>query len=207
MKITKALLLTIALTSVVTAQSQIRITEFAHGGTYDEYVELTNIGGSAIDLAGWSYDDDSAIPGVFDLSGLGVVNAGESVLFVEEADVEVFRTGWNLSAAVKIVGGVTNNLGSGDTINIFDATSTLIDSLSYTGSVSGTSRNGSLAVLGTNNNSAWEASFVGDLYGSYNAVGSTNVGNPGQYSPVPEPATMTVLAVAALAAAAKRRRK
>lgn len=188
------------------AQAQIRITEFAHNmGTSLEFVELTNIGNTTIDMTGWSYDDSSQTAGSEDLSGFGMVGAGESVIFAELSDVDAFRTAWGLAASVKVIGGISNNLGGSDEINIYDSLSNLVDRLTYTGSVSGFSRNAPFAELGLNNNANWVQSATGDLFNSY-ADSFGNIGNPGQYSPVPEPATLTILGLAAVAALRKRRK-
>ena len=40
-----------------------RITEFMYSGTNGEFVEFTNVGNAALDLSGWSFDDDSRTPG------------------------------------------------------------------------------------------------------------------------------------------------
>jgi hypothetical protein len=77
---------------------QIRITEWMYDGAGGEWVELTNVGGAPVDLTGWSYDDDSATVGVFSLSGFGVVQPGESVVFTE-ATVAAFRSAWGSATA------------------------------------------------------------------------------------------------------------
>lgn len=207
MKTAKSLLLLATVAGVATAHAQIRITEFAHNmPTSLEFIEFTNVGNSAIDMTGWSFDDSSQTPGSQDLSGFGSVAAGESVILAENVDADAFRTAWGLSASVKIVAGLTNNLGGGDEINVYDSLANLVDRLTYTGSVTGFSRNAPLAELGLNNNANWVQSATGDSFNSY-ADAFGNLGNPGQYAPVPEPATMTVLGFAALAAAARKRRK
>ncbi|MBX3362942.1 MAG: lamin tail domain-containing protein [Phycisphaeraceae bacterium] len=110
----------IAAGAAAIASADIRITEWMYDGTGGEFVELTNVGAAPIDLTGWSYDDDSRLPGVFDLSGFGTVAPGESVIFTE-VSADAFRTNWGLSASVKVLGGYTNNLGRADEINIYDA--------------------------------------------------------------------------------------
>ena len=195
MKTAKTLLLIASVAGVATANAQIRITEFAHNmGTSLEFIELTNVGNAAVDMTGWSFDDSSQTPGSEDLSVFGMVT-----------DADAFRTAWGLASSVKVFDGLTNNLGGGDEINIYDAATNLVDRLTYTGSVTGFSRNAPLAELGLNNNANWVQSATGDTFNSY-ADAFGNIGNPGQYAPVPEPATITVLAVAALAAARKLRK-
>lgn len=50
------------------AHADVRITEWMYSGGSGEFIEFTNLGSSAIDFTGWSYDDDSRLPGVFDRS-------------------------------------------------------------------------------------------------------------------------------------------
>jgi 2',3'-cyclic-nucleotide 2'-phosphodiesterase (5'-nucleotidase family)/alpha-tubulin suppressor-like RCC1 family protein len=163
----------------------VRITEWMYDGPGGEWVELTNVGDEPVDLAGWRYDDDSASYAAgFDLSGFGVVEAGESVLFVE-TQPESFRTDWGLCAAVKIAGPYTNNLGRGDQINIFDAAEELVDQLAYGDQVfpgairtQGASGWVSAAGLGADDALAWTLSTVGDAEGSWASTGGA-VGSPG----------------------------
>ncbi|MBD2418514.1 lamin tail domain-containing protein [Anabaena cylindrica FACHB-243] len=176
----------------------IRITEYQDGGNGSEFFEITNIGDTAIDLNGWSYDDDSRIAGTVSLSAFGMVGAGESVI-VTENNADNFRNDWGLSSSVKVIGELTVNLGREDEINIFDNTNQLIDSLSYGDSTKfpGTSRaNGvsawtAAANLGTNDITTWTLSTVGDNLNSFNSL-SGGIGNPGSYSSaaVPSPAVL-----------------
>jgi hypothetical protein len=163
---------------------QIRITEWMYDGAGGEWVELTNVGSAAVDLTGWSFDDDSALVGVFPLTGFGVVAPGESVVFTEST-VDSFRTAWGLCSSAKLLGGYTNNLGRADQINIFDAAGVLVDRLNYgdqaiLGSIRTTGASGwvSAAGLGANNALAWMLSTVGDAEGSWASSGNA-VGSPG----------------------------
>lgn len=61
-----------------TVRGQVRITEYMYQGINGEFVELTNTGGSAVDMTGWSLDDNTNTPGSFDLTAFGSVAAGES---------------------------------------------------------------------------------------------------------------------------------
>ncbi len=118
--------------------ADIRITEWEYNGS--EFVELTNVGTESHDLTGWSFSDSARTPGNVSLSGFGTVAAGESVI-LSEATAAAFRTEWSLPTTVKVVGGNTQNLGRSDEINIYDATSSLVDRLTYndqgTGDVKG----------------------------------------------------------------------
>lgn len=66
------------------ASAGIRITEYMYSGNAGEFIEFTNLGDVAIDMTGWSYDDDSREPGALDLSAFGLVAPGESVVITED---------------------------------------------------------------------------------------------------------------------------
>jgi hypothetical protein len=167
-----------------------RVSEWMYSGISGEFVEFTNMSQNAIDMTGWSFDDDHATAGAFDLSGFGVVQPGESVL-ITESPADAFRTAWGLSPSVKIIGelGVTtgHNLARNDEINLYDPNDVLIDRLTYgdqtypgtirTQNISGQSCRES---IGQDDVAAWEHSAVGDEYGSFTAsTGET--GSPGSY--------------------------
>jgi len=184
------------------AQADVRITEWMYSGGSGEFIEFTNLGTSAVNFSGWSYDDDSSLPGVFDLSGFGMVGAGESVI-ITETDAATFRLDWSLAATVKVLGGYTNNIGRADELNLFDGAGSLVDRLTYgdntaaggprTQNASG--RAATAAALGANDATQWVLSSVGDAEGSYQSL-SGAVGSPGLTSfaaPVPEPETYAML--------------
>ncbi len=202
------------------AQGVLRITEFMSEGQgltgpgtganrQREFFELTNVGDATLDISSYSYNDNNVNdPHLF--GGLfGNVAAGESIILTQMT-AENFRSYWGLSTSVRIFSyGQLSNLGNADTINIYNSSvqsaSTLVDSLSYldTARGSGISRNRPFSAgTGQVGNADWVISAVGDIYGSRLApnpifpVGNEyiDLANPGQYSPVPEPATMLSLA-------------
>jgi predicted extracellular nuclease len=146
------------------------------------------------------------------LSALGTVAAGESFI-VAEPTAAAFRTAWNLSTAVKVLGENTANLGRGDEMNIYDAASTLVDRLTYgdqviAGSIRAQNASGNpktLAALGANDALQWQLAATGDAFGSYAGVAG-NLGNPGSFALVPEPATLGLAALAGTAIALRSRR-
>lgn len=115
------------------AGAQIVITEWMYNGlgsgNIGEFVEFTNIGTTPIDMTGWSFDDNSRVPGTISLSAFGVVAPGQSVILTDEPDVD-FAAIWGLTG-VTIIGGNTANLGRNDEINLFDAGDNLVDRLTY----------------------------------------------------------------------------
>jgi predicted extracellular nuclease len=191
------------------ANAQIRITEWMYQGANGEFIEFTNIGGAPVDMTGWSFDDDSRLPGTQSLSAFGVVLPGESVILTE-ATAAAFRAAWSLPASVKVIGGLTANLGRNDEINLYDNSNNLIDRLTYgdqnfPGSIRTQNRSGNPindAALGANNPFDWVLATAGDIYGSYSSSGG-DLGNPGFYIPAPGAAAL----LCSLAAFGLRRRR
>jgi len=178
----------------VAADSPMRITEFMYSGNGGEFIEFTNMSDAAVDMAGWSFDDDHALPGAFPLDAFGTVQPGESVV-ITETDAETFRADWNLAADVKIIGslgagGVGSNLGRNDNITLFNADNELADELdygdqTYAGTIRTQNASGQApcTALGANAIADWVLSDVGDAYGSFAAT-SGDIGTPGSYARV-----------------------
>ena len=177
------------------AAGSVVISEWIYSGSDGEFIEFTNTGPDAVDMTGWSFDDDSAVPGTVDLSAFGVVEAGESVILTE-ADAGDFATAWGLTG-VDIIGGLSANLGRNDTINLFDSASTLIDELTFGDEdYAGTPRtkDASCSIPASDYGftlaqTTWVLSEVGDAYGSWTSAGG-DIASPGQ---VPEPASFALV--------------
>lgn len=202
------------------ADSGIQITEWMYNGNgaTGEYIEFTNLGTTAVDFTGWSFDDNSRSAGVTSLSGFGSVAAGQSVLLTEAAAAD-FRAAWGLGSSVEVVGNNAANLGRADEINLFDATGTLVDRLSYgdqtfAGTVRAQNRSGnplSAADLTPQAvTTGWVLASAGDAFGSY-ASTLGDIGNPGAFTvaaPIPEPSTWALMfaGLGVVVTAARRRR-
>jgi hypothetical protein len=168
--------------------AQIRITEWMYSGGNGEFIEFTNVGNTPINMTGWSQDDNNRTAGVHNLSAFGFVQPGESVILTETASA-TFRSAWGLCAGIKIIGGYSNdNLGRSDEINLYDASNTLVDRLTYndqgSGSVKGPRTDTKsawvpAAALGTNNASLWTLSTVGGSEGGFTSAAG-DIGSPGK---------------------------
>jgi hypothetical protein len=204
--------------------SSVRLTEYQSEGAGPsgqrarEFFEITNLGDTPENLAGWTYNDDNPNNPVGIGDVIGVLAPGESAIVTELAP-EDFRWIWGLPASVRIASiGGNSNLGDKDTINIYDSAEQtpahLVDSLPYTAAyrVRGYTRNRPPS-LGTQSfpDSEWVNSAVGDIYGSFaspNPPGPelVDVGNPGSYPRIPEPATLLSLMLGVVPILGRRRR-
>jgi hypothetical protein len=168
--------------------SQMRITEFMYSGGNGEFIEFTNVGNTSINMNGWSSDDSNRNPGVHSLSSFGVVQPGESVILTETV-ASTFRSAWGLCSGVKIIGGYsTDNLGRSDEINLYDASNTLVDRLTFNDQGSGNVKGPrtdtksawvNAAGLGANNASVWTLSTTGGSEGGVTSSGG-DIGSPGK---------------------------
>lgn len=174
--------------TLAAALPNIQITEYMYQGANGEFMEFTNLGTTAVDFTGWSYDDSGRTPGTVDVSAFGIVQPGESVILTEATEAD-FRAAWGLSASVKVIGGLTRNLGRADEINLYDNNGELIDRLTYgdqtfpgtirTQAISGWTDPGNLDAV--NINPDWIFSTVGDAQNSVASTGG-DIGNPGFYN-------------------------
>jgi hypothetical protein len=206
-------ILAVAVTALAAgrAHAAIQITEWMYSGIPGEYIEFTNTGATPVDLTGWSFTDSIRTIGQVPLAPLGTVAAGESFI-ITESPAATFRTAWELAPSVKVLGDNIVNLGRSDEINIYNGT-TLSDRLTFddqgiVGSIRTQNKGGvpsSPAALGAQNVLLWQLAAVGDGFGS-KATADGNIGNPGMFTQVPEPASLALAGLGAVAIATLRRR-
>jgi hypothetical protein len=202
------------------ARADIRITEVMSssgtGGTND-WFEVTNFSGSAINLAGWRMDDNSFLIGnSVELLGVTTIGAGESVVFIENtADATTtmngFKSFWfGSSVPTGFQVGYYNGSGAGvslssagDGVALFNGpspTGTEVFRVTFGAATTGRSFDNYLG----NPGAITTISQVGvnGAFQSNNAL--ANVGSPGA---VPEPSALGLFAVAGVVAGGFRRKR
>ncbi|UCG49407.1 MAG: lamin tail domain-containing protein [Phycisphaerales bacterium] len=166
------------------ARGKLVITEImsqsAHIGDTDcDWWELTNTGPGAVNLLGYSWDDDHMRIGQNTLANI-TIGKGESVIFCDSVapGVGLWKWDWALGPEVKVYdpsyfGWTFSSLGSADGIYLFDSSGTLVASASYPSRLQGFSNawNTEGVYLGISVNAENGA------YRSSNA--SPDVGSPG----------------------------
>lgn len=169
------------------AQSTVRITEYMYQGLGGEFFELTNVGLNPVDLTGWSMDDDSAIAGTLSLSGAGILAPGQSLVVTDVAPA-AFAASWGLSGVTILGPNTQAALGRNDQINVYDASGSLVERLSYgdetfAGSIRTKEKSGQLCsnVLGQDDALDWVLAGAGDAFGSH-LSSAGDVGDPGHYA-------------------------
>lgn len=166
--------------------SGLRVTEYMYSGASGEFVELTNLSGTAIDLTGWSMDDDSAIPGMLSLSAAGLVQPGQSILITDAVPAS-FKSAWGLETTMVLGPNTVAALGRNDEINIFDAAGNLVERLQYgdetfPGTIRTQNKSGQACsqAIGQDTIDAWVLSAVGDAHASWLASTGES-GSPGHF--------------------------
>ncbi len=166
-----------------------------------DWFELTNTGAAAVSISGWKMDDNSAsFSSAVPLSGVTSINAGQTVVFIEDtgttdATVDAnFKSAW-FGTSVPAALTLGNYGGSGvglsqtsDAVNIFNASGSLIANVSFNTSpaTGGTFDN----TAGLNNVTLAQASVAG-VNGAFVSLSGSEIGSPGvgaNVAPVPLPA-------------------
>jgi hypothetical protein len=203
-----------AATPAMAQLSSLRITEAMSssgvGGTADWW-EVTNFGGSAVDITGWKMDDSSyAFGSAVALNGVTSIGPGESAIFIETAtpltDIPNFRTFWGGSASLAAIGSYTGSgvslSSAGDGIVLFNGSGTEVTPrVSFGAATTGSSFSYQYDAIGdptTSPNSNAVVSAVGTLSGqvTYLSVATTpqNTGSPGTaINAVPEPSSLALI--------------
>ena len=165
-----------------------------------DWFELTNTGTTAVSIAGWKMDDNSnSFASAVALRGATSIAAGQSIVFLEgtasgttDSTIDAnFTAAW---FAAKPAGLTLANYGgsgvglstSGDSVNIFNSSGTLITRVDFgaASSTGGTFDN----TAGLNNVTLATVSAVG-VNGAFASLAGGEIGSPGiDATPVPIPA-------------------
>lgn len=159
-----------------------------------DWFEVTNTGARSVDMTGWKVDDSSesfvaAIP----LTGVPSIAPGESVIFMETANLPAartaFRSNWfgaNPPAALQIgaYSGVDIGLSTGgDAVNLYDSTGVRRANVSFAGS-STKAPFGTFDNTAGNNVAAITLKSVPAVNNAFTAANDVNeIGSPGIASP------------------------
>lgn len=192
---------------------QIRITEVSAYGSGNapyaaDWIELTNFGAAAVNIAGWRFDDDSASFGSgVALNGVTSIAPGESVVFLNSTTAATgFVNAWfggTLPSGLQIgsyTGSGTGLSTNGDQVNIYDSLGTLVTGVSF-----GASPTSNFATFdnaaGVSGGSISQLSVVG-VNGAFAAPSYADIGSPGV---IPAPGAAALLALGGLIAGRRRR--
>jgi uncharacterized protein YjiK len=201
--------LTVTPTGAGSSEAQIAITEVAPWSSGNspvaaDWFELTDVGGSKVDLSGWKMNDNHALfSSAVPLEGVAALAPGHSAVFVNgnAAKAAEFSADWFPGGApggFQI--GYLPEVGlstSGDQVNIYDSTGAKVAGVEFGASPSA-------APFGTFDNTA--AVGVGDgtdpvltklstvgVDGAFAADGGNEIGSPGS-APVASPLAITEVA-------------
>ena len=149
----------------------------------DDWFEITNYGSSAVDLGGFSWDDNSWLPGTVVFPSM-VIAPGEAIVVaqIDSVNEAAFRSVWNLGPWVQVLVNEDFAIGqpifnsSGDGVALFDTSSTPIDICRA---------EFSLALTGFSVEFDTACTYLGNstvgVRGAYASTGS-DVGSPGNQS-------------------------
>src|ERR1700753_3075207 len=113
-----------------------RITElmYKNEGSPAEFVQVTNLGKTAVSMANFSEDDGTGKPGVHSLASMGTLNPGQPGILAETT-AAAFEAASGLPSTTPFAQETTSDdLGKSDTIFLFDninGTQNIVDELNY----------------------------------------------------------------------------
>jgi uncharacterized protein YjiK len=161
-----------------------------------DWFEVTNVGQAAVALDGWRMDDSSESPvAAVALNGVASIAPGESVIFIETADLPTARTtflntwfGVSPPAGLQIGsysgGGVSLSTG-GDAVNLYDPSAVLRAKVFFGPSPAAAPFATFDNAAGVNGAAIAQLSAVG-INGAFIAAGDANeIGSPGRIAVPP----------------------
>jgi uncharacterized protein YjiK len=174
-----------------------------------DWFEVTNTTAFAIDITGWKMDDSSgSAASAVALSGITSIAAGESVIFIETADLAAARAafintwfGGNAPAGLQIGSYSGAGVGlstSGDAVNLYDSHNALQASVTFGASPAGpfATFDNAAALNGATISTLSTAGVNGAFIAAKDAA---ETGSPGEIALVNQPPTITSPATANVA--------
>lgn len=201
-------------TASAQAQGLLKITEVEsdeasgkiNGNSKPDWFELSNVGNAAISLTGYKMDDDSASFSLaVSLTGISSIAPGEAVVFFEGGGftAQNFSDWWGPSLGSTQIGTYTGSgvsLGkTGDQVNIYDSTGTLVDGVVLGIATTGSSFYFDTGAVGRSAAGVSQSGVDGAFTSNFSDIGSPGV--------VPEPSTYALAAGGLIALAGFRRWK
>lgn len=159
-----------------------------------DWFEVTNVSDNPVNITGWKVDDSSAsFATALALNGITSIAPGESVIFIETADLTTMSTtflsnwfGANPPAGLQIGSYTGSGIGlgtGGDAVNLYNAGGTLQASVSF-GAADATSPYQTFDNTVALNATAISTLSVSGVNGAFVAVTSaTEIGSPGYSAP------------------------
>lgn len=174
--------------------AQLRITEVMSNSNHSDtaangdWFEITNTGAAAVNIAGYSFDDDDRNAGASGGFPPYVLQSGASMVVLNDAPDTTFRSLWNLDLSIRVItkSEISNfpGLGSaGDEVNLFNNSGGLVDRFTFGAATAGFSfakyNDGQSVPGGLSSN---------NVLGAYESEDpSEDIASPGISSDVPSP--------------------
>ena len=174
--------------------AQLRITEVMSNSNHSDtaangdWFEITNTGAAAVNIAGYSFDDDDRNAGASGGFPPYVLQSGASMVVLNDAPDTTFRSLWNLDLSIRVItkSEISNfpGLGSaGDEVNLFNNSGGLVDRFTFGAATEGFSfakyNDGQSVPGGLSSN---------NVLGAYESEDpSEDIASPGISSDVPSP--------------------
>jgi len=158
-----------------------------------DWFEVTNVGSSAVNITGWTIDDDTVTGTVgVPLNGITSIAPGESVIFIDTTDLAgksaLFRSNWFGASppATLQIGSYTGAGGlgtTGDAVKLYSSTGALHSSVTF-GAADGASPWQTFDNTAAAYNTAISLLSTVGINGAFAAVNSANeIGSPGFSAP------------------------
>lgn len=118
------------------AKPQVQITEIMYKGFFCEFIEVSNVGSTPIDLKNWSYDNSDRTPGTVDLSEVGLLEPGESFILTDVSK-KLFELYWfdlpkrQRPEKLYILAEIPKKIETRGEANIYNQNGDLVERVSY----------------------------------------------------------------------------